>query len=134
MKKTHDDYYSDLEFFEDKAGWRGNDRVTIRTHETIHCNAAFSKRAKLNKETLVRLGYSPKRKEIIFDFTEDPKAPGAYSLVQSGKTSFTIACRSFFRAYNFNMNEIAGRYIPRKERIPKIGECWLIKLAEKVEK
>ena len=134
MKKRADESYDDLEFFTDKGAWRGNPRVTISVHDNISFNSAFGYRAKLKEKTHAMLAYSPKRKEIVFDFTDDAKALGAFRLVQKGNNSSSISCRSFFRAHDFDKEEIAGRYIPHKERIPKIGECWVIRLNEKVEK
>jgi hypothetical protein len=132
MKRATSDSWNDLEFFTEKGTWKRKPRITITNNDTISFNSAFSYRARLKGKTHVRLAYSPKRRQIIFDFTEDPKAPGSFTLVHKGSNSFSVACRSFFYAHDFDKEEIAGRYEPHRERIPKIGECWLIRLGERV--
>jgi hypothetical protein len=133
MKKSTNDSYDDLEIFTGKARWRRKHRVTISKNHTLSFNSAFSNKANLEEKTHVVLMYSPKRREIIFDFTEDANAPGAYGLIGKGGP-ITVAPRSFFYTYDFDIDEIAGKYEPHRQRIPKIGECWLIRLDEKLPK
>lgn len=129
QKETHDPW-DDLEFFTRKGGKFGNPKITITNKQTILFNSAFFHSAKLKSNTSVRLAYSPKKKAIIFDFTEDPKAEGAFALVQRGFTAFTT-CRSFFNSHDLDETKIAGHYIPQKERIPRIGEMWVIRLDDR---
>jgi hypothetical protein len=95
-------------------------------------NVGFCHKANLEDTNAVILGYHPKKKAIIFQFTEDEKARGAFRLVHRGSAA-SITPHSFFRAYELDQEEIIGCYTPYKQRIPKVGDVWLIKLDEKRE-
>lgn len=131
-RKGNVDSWDDVEFLIRKGARVANPKVTLTDHHTILFNAALYHRAKLEGKTHVRIGYSEKKNAIVFDFTEDPKAEGAFRLIPRRNTAST-GCRSFFNAYDLDAKKIAGRYIPHKERIPKVGLCWFIKLDEKIE-
>lgn len=132
-RKEGDDLWGDMEFF-GKKGARissRNIKVTITDNQTILFSAAFCHKADLQGKTSVKLGYSPSKNAIIFDFTEDPNTEGAFRLIQRGSSAATT-CRSFFNAYDLDKAKTAGHYIPHKERIPRVGEMWVIMLHDKI--
>ena len=124
--------WDDFEFFEKKGGKFGDPKITITRDGTFLFNVGFCHKANLEDKNAVILGYHPKKKAIIFQFTEDPKAKSAFTLIHRGSAGSTT-CRSFFSAYEFDKTKITGRYHPYKERMPRVGDVWLIKLDERSE-
>jgi hypothetical protein len=132
-RKESDDSWGDMEFF-GKKGARissTNIKVTITDNQTILFSAAFCHKADLQGKTAIKLGYSPSKHAIIFDFTEDQNTEGAFRLIQRGSSAATT-CRSFFNAYDLDKAKTAGHYIPHKEKIPRVGEMWVIMLHDKI--
>lgn len=132
-RKGNDELWDDIEVFTEKGARISNPKITITDRSGFLFGSAFCHRAELKDKTHVLLMYSKKGNAILFNFTQDSKAEGAFKLVHRGRTAFTT-CRSFFTNYYLHPTEIAGHYKPSKKRMSKVGECWLIKLDEKLVK
>jgi hypothetical protein len=132
MKKlAKDETWADLEIFTSKGAKIRNPWVTIADTSAFHFNAAFVHQAAIAKSSHVILAYSPLRKAITFQFTSDSQADGALTLVQRPGGS-SVGSRSFFNYYFLSPVDLAGRYVPKKIKIPKIGEVWAINLESKL--
>ena len=130
-KQSEQDTWDDLEVFTAKGAKIKDPKVTILESSSFLFNAAFVHKATITKSTHAIIGYSPIKRAIIFQFTSDPKAEGALTIVhRTGGSS--VGSRSFFNYFFLNPVELAGRYTPRKEKIPKIGDAWVIYLSNKL--
>jgi len=122
--------WDDLDIFR-AAGMRiGESYVRITKSSTFLFSSGFMHEAKLKDISHVVLGYSIKKKAIIFQFTSDAKAPGAHKVVQRSNNG-SCGSRSFFNYYFLKPQELEGRYIPKNEKVPKIGNIWVIYLDQK---
>ena len=122
--------WDDLEVFTAKGGKFKTPYVTISS-ATFLFNSAFFHGAKLKETSHVVLAYSESNNVVVFQFTDDDKAKGALRIVQRGSTG-SVGSASFF-SYNFlDVNELQGRYQPKKVKLPKIGETWIIYLDKKL--
>jgi len=132
MKKgVKDEDWADLEIFTLKGARIKNPWITITDNGSFLFNSGFVHLSKLRKNTHVILGFSRSNKKIIFQFTSDSKAEGALTIGNRGGCSFTQS-RSFFNVYSLKLSDVAGRYIPEKVRIPRIGQVWTINLESKL--
>lgn len=129
MRKERISDWSDLEVFTSKGAKIGKPYVTITAESAFCFNAGFIHQAKLKEYSHVVLCYSARKHAVVFNFTNDSQTAGALKLVQG--TNINLGTRSFFNYYFLDPQKIEGRYIPRREKIPKIGEAWIIYLNEK---
>jgi len=130
-KSSGQDSWDDLEIFTQRGAKISSPRVTIADNSVFHLNAGFIHAAKIAEKTHAVLGYSPEKQCITFQFTSDAKAEGALALVQrTGGAS--IGTRSFFNFFFIDPKVVAGKYEPKKIKIPRIGDCWAIHLSEKM--
>jgi hypothetical protein len=122
--------WDDIEIFQDKGARIGQPKVTILEGAQILLNAGFVHTAKINDKKYAIMGYSDANKAIIFKFL-DKQAKNTLKVVKRGGSA-SIGTRSFFNFYHLKPETIAGHYIPKHERIPQIGEVWVISLKEKL--
>ena len=128
MKKNKkQDAWGDLEIFTSKGARIKNPKVTILEGSTFLFNAAFVHQAGITKVSHVIIGYSPKQNAITFQFTSDSQAEGALTIVHRTGGSST-GSRSFFNYFFLDPKTLAGRYVPKKVKLPKIGDIWIIDL------
>jgi hypothetical protein len=127
-KKNEQDAWGDLEIFTSKGAKIKNPKVTILEGSTFLFNAAFVHKASIKDNTHVILGYSPTKRTITFQFTSDDQAEGALTIVGGS----SAGSRAFFNYFFLDPKELAGRYEPKKIKLPKIGECWAIDLNNKL--
>ncbi len=130
MKKAEKDSWADFEVFTSKGAKIKNPKITITDQSVFLFNAAFIHIADLKQKTHVVLGYSASNKIITFDFTADGKAQGALKIVHKGGAA-SVGSRSFFNFFFLTDPEVPGTYIPKKIKIPRIGEVWHIALDNK---
>jgi len=132
MKNTGEQgTWDDIQVFTAKGARIGEPKVTILETAQILFNAAFVHLADISKKTHVVLGYSAANRAIIVQFTSDEQAPGALKIVKrSGGAS--VGTRSFFNFYFLKPRGLAGHYSPKKERIPRIGDAWVIMLDDRL--
>jgi len=131
VKEKGTENWEDLEIFTSKGAKIKDVRVTITKESTILFNAGLCHRASLATKSHVIVAYSQQNRAIIFQFTSDSNAAGALKLIQRSGTA-SIGTRSFFSYYQLNPQVLAGRYEPTKEKLPKIGEAWIIRLDNKL--
>jgi hypothetical protein len=81
MKKAEVDPFADIDFFAKRGAKLKDPKIIIMENSIFLFNAAFIHLAALNKSTHVILGYAPVKKIIVFQFTCDDMAEGAYKLV-----------------------------------------------------
>ena len=131
MRNTGDqEKWDDVVIFKAKGARIGEPKVTILKSAQILLNAGFVHSAGIDGEKYAIMGYSDANKAIIFQFS-DKQAENSLKIVKrSGSAS--IGTRSFFNFYFLKPKEIAGHYIPKKEKLPKVGEVWIISLKEKL--
>jgi hypothetical protein len=123
--------WDDLEVFTSKGAKLKDVRITITDTSTILFNAGMCHKASLEDKSHVILAYSAQMKAIVFQFTSDSNAKGALKLVKrTGGAS--VGTRSFFSFYFLDPKKLAGRYEPVKERLPRIGEAWVLYLDNKL--
>jgi hypothetical protein len=122
--------WADLEIFTSKGAKLGKSIINILENSTILFNAGFVHTGKVRDYTHVILGYSSIKKAITFQFTADEKAEGTIPL-QKGSGS-SIGSKAFFTYFALNLEEIAGKYEPKKEKVGKIGDLWFIDLSKKL--
>jgi len=130
-KRVKEETWDDLEVFTSKGAKIRNPWVTITDISAFHFNAAFVHQAAIAKSTHVILGYSPLKKAITFQFTSDPQAEGALTLLQRPGGS-SVGSRSFFNYYFLKPADLAGHYVPKKVKVPRVGELWAINLESKL--
>jgi hypothetical protein len=131
-KRKELDAWADHEVFTQKGSRIGKPKVTIAANSTIHFNAGFIHSAKIAQKTHVLLGYSAEKQVITLQFTTDSKAEGALTIVhRQGGASVTT--RSFFNYFFIKIENVVGKYEPKKVKIPKIGDTWSIDLSKKEE-
>jgi hypothetical protein len=85
----------------------------------------------MTHSTHLILGYSPLRRTITFQFTSDSKAEGALTIVHREGGS-SVGSRSFFNYFFLNVKDLAGRYEPKKIKVPRVGDVWAIDLNNKL--
>ena len=130
-KQGEQETWDDLEIFTAKGAKIKDPKVTILESSSFLFNAAFVHKATITKSTHVIIGYSPIKRAIIFQFTSDSKAEGALTLIhRTGGSS--VGSRSFFNYFFLDAVELAGRYTPKKGKLPKIGDAWVIHLDNKL--
>lgn len=130
-KKRGQDTWDDLEIFTSKGAKIKDPKVTVLESSTFLFNAAFVHQAAITKSTHVIIGYSPIRRAITFQFTSDSQAEGVLTLVhRTGGSS--VGSRSFFNYFFLDPTELAGRYEPKKSKLSKIGDVWVIDLNNKL--
>jgi hypothetical protein len=123
--------WDDLEIFTSKGAKIANPRITITDASSFVFNAAFIHLADIKNDTHLLLGYSAQNQSITFQFTKDEKAEGALKMV--GQSSgMSVGSRSFFNFFFLKPDQIAGRYTPKKVKIPRVGEMWTIDLTKKL--
>lgn len=123
--------WDDIEVFTSKGAKIKDAKITILDSSQILFNGGFCHRASIADMTHVILAYSPQKGSIIFQFTSDAKAEGALKLVQRSGGA-TVGSRSFFNYFFLNPKDLAGRYEPTKQKLPKIGDAWVINLDAKL--
>jgi hypothetical protein len=130
-REVKEESWADLEIFTSKGAKIKNPWVTLTDNSAFIFNAAFVHQASITKYTHVILGYSPLKKMVTFQFTSDADAEGALTVVhRPGGAS--IGSRSFFNYFFLNVAELAGRYVPKRIKLPKIGDVWTIDLDSKL--
>ena len=135
-KKTGESW--DIDWFLDRGARISNPFITITGNGTFLFSSGFVHEAgleSLGTQPYVRFSYYEPENAIIFDFTEDKKAEGVYTLVLRGKSgkSGSVTCRALFKKKNLDPEQLAGRYAPEKKRIARAGEFWFIDLDKKLE-
>ena len=130
-KREGQNTWEDYEVFTSKGAKIKDPKVTITENSTFLFNAAFVHKADIAKYTRVILGYSPQNKIITFQFTKDTQAKGALTLINR-PGSAAVVSNAFFNFYFLNIQDLAGRYVPKILKIPKVGEVWAIDLSSKV--
>ncbi len=131
MAKKETAGWEDLDMFTDKGGRFGAAFVTISGTNFLF-NSGFSHKAKIQEATHVMLYYSEIQNAVLFQFTTDGKAKGALQLVHRGR-AVSVGSRSFVSYYFLPTDDLQGRYEPKKEKIPKIGDAWTIFLDKKLD-
>jgi hypothetical protein len=131
MKKVEKNLWEDFEVFTSKGAKIKNPKITITQNSTFLFNAAFIHTAKIQDKTHLLLGYSPSNNKITFDFTADQKAEGALTIVHRVGAA-SVGSRSFFNYFFLDSKNLAGSYVPKKIKIPKVGEVWTIDLGSKL--
>jgi len=139
MKKKTTGESWDIDWFVDKSARIGDAYITISVRGTFLFSAGFVHEADLQRsgnQLYVRFSYYEPKNVIIFDFTEDEKVEGAYTIVLRGKSgkSGSVTSRAFFKRCNLDSEQLSGRYSPEKKKIARVGEVWFIDLNEKLEK
>lgn len=130
-KRPEQETWEDLEIFTSKGAKIKDPKVTILESSSFLFNAAFVHKAALTDKSHVILAYSPINRAITFQFTADPKAEGALTIAHRPGGS-SLGSRSFFNYFFLNPKELAGRYEPQKNKLPKVGEVWIIELDKKL--
>ena len=130
-KKDRQETWDDLEIFTSKGARIRDPKITILENSTFLFNAAFVHKADMTKTTHLIIGYSPLRRTITFQFTSDSQAEGALTIVHREGGS-SVGSRSFFNYFFLNVKDLAGRYEPKKIKVPKIGDAWAIDLNNKL--
>lgn len=130
VKKTVKwEVWDDHEIFTSKGRKLKNPWITITDRSAFHFNAAFVHQAKITKSTHVIFGFSSVNNAITFQFTSDSQAEGVHTL---GPRASSAESRAFFNHHFLDVNELAGRYVPKKVKLPRIGELWAIDLDNKL--
>lgn len=125
--------WEDLEVFTSLGARISKQYVRITKNSIFLFNSGFVHQAQLKsrKLTHVIFAYSPKKKAIVFDFTNDPQAKGAHKVILR-LNSASSGSRSFFNYHSLDPKQLEGKYTPKLEKIPKIGEVWVIYLNAKI--
>lgn len=122
--------WDDLEIFTSKGARLGKALVTIIPTAAFIFNAGFIHKAKLRQYTHVILGYSELKRAVIFDFGTDEKAKGALTLTKNGNIS--VGSNAFFKYYFLDPSDLRGKYEPQQEKLPKLGDVWVIYLDKRI--
>lgn len=136
MGKKSSDATWDIEWFVGRGGRFGDPYITIIDRGTFLFSSGFVNKAGLEDKTYVRLSYYKPKNAIVFDFTEDKKVDGVYKLVIRGEKakSGSVTCRSFFKKFDLDPENLSSRYTPEQQKITRAGVFWFIDLNKKLEK
>lgn len=123
--------WADLERFVNKGSRFGNPSITISVRGTITLSSGFihNADAQIEKKSYALFSYSRSQNSIVVNFTDDKNEPGA--LKMTIRRNALLAARSFFGCYHLDPQKLAGKYSPKLETIPKMGNCWVINLNQK---
>jgi len=131
VKAKGQECWDDIEVFASKGAKIKDAKITILDSSQILFNAGFCHKASIASKTHVVLAYSAQNRAIIFQFTSDAKAEGALKVVRRAGIA-NVGSRSFFNFFFLNPKDLAGRYEPKRQKLPKIGDAWVINLDAKL--
>lgn len=113
---------------------RSVDKISITSSHTFNFPTKFFKDNKLKDFKYVVIFFDKTRKAIGLQFTNDEEEKYKYILQKSGRGyGGFISATSFFKVNNIDPKVYKGRYEWKKEKIPEIGELFVIELKERGE-
>ncbi len=127
--------WKDLELFDAKGFGRAGacePIIRIGNNHQICMNKYFLEKSgnQVQQATVVHLNYSHKNNAIVFRFTKNPDK-NSYDIKKSDEKSGSyVSVRSFATYFKISVKDLVGRYTPEKIHIPKVGQCWVIRLGE----
>lgn len=116
------------------AGGSYSRKVSITKAESFGFTETFLKENNLYIMSYVSVFYDVQSKVIGLKFSPDPDAGASFKLSfqESSKTSggANVSARSFFKAYNLNLEMIKGRYDAIKQTLEPVGEIFLLDISK----
>lgn len=113
-------------------GTRSGDYFISFNKSGFQTSADFYAKEKIKNHKKVILYFDKSKKAVGFQFTNDDKTEGAFTLVHGNKqsaASFTV--NSFIKANNLTDPKYYGRRKPIKIKLKGIGEVFVIELVKK---
>lgn len=128
--------WADLKKFNASQSRIGGTFITINPKGVIILSAGFINIAheQLLNKTHAIFAHSSTNKAIVMNFINDSKQAGSMKITGRKFNNGSISAKSFFNWSHINLNEIAGKYLPKFEPIPSIGNRWVIYLDESNKK
>jgi hypothetical protein len=124
----------EIDWFTGRGARISDSYVTITGRGTFLFNTGFILDSGLVNLSYVRFGFDKNKNAIYFDFTQDKKAQGVYKVVLRGvkSKSGSVTSRTFFKINGLDPENLAGKYVPEKVKIPRVGDLWCIDLNKKM--
>lgn len=111
---------------------RLENRITVTKSNSIGFPQKFSKDNNIDDFKYVILFWDEDSKIIGIKFSNDEAEKNKFSIIKS-KAGYggSAVIRSFFKAYNIDLEKYHGRYEYEKQNVDGIGEVYTIKLRER---
>ena len=108
----------------------GNYSISLSNSFAFGLNAGFYCKENIRNFKKVVLFFSKDNNSVGFQFTNDEKADGAFSVIH-GKNSGAVSCRSFFLENEVKPELYKGKKIPEKITDKEYGMLYVINLSDK---
>ena len=102
-----------------------NYTISLGRHGGFGFNSSFYNKEGIKGFSHVLLSYDVTNKAVGFQFINDSKATGAFSITH-GKNSGSVVAHSFLAACDIKPEEYLGKYNPEKYVDKKIGALFYI--------
>jgi hypothetical protein len=107
--------------------------ITISRYKTFMFTVGFMKQYKeqINDLSYIEFYYSASKNTILIKFKNrtDSKDDNTFKI-----NNGTVSATSFFTSNNIELPKYSGRYVPKYENIPEIGNVFVIDLKAKENK
>jgi len=107
----------------------GNYSIGLTKSQTFGFNSGFYNREGIKNYKKVVLFYDKKQKSVAFQFINDERAEGAYTLIHINGAG-SVTPRSFIAENDLDKDEYRGQRTPEKVRDPQFGTLYVIQLMQ----
>lgn len=108
---------------------RGDAKIAINKSGLIRLSRGFRVATNTTNFKYVILYYDSVNKAIALRFA-NTRESGALNVTKD-RTSATVSAKTFMKANNLNLRSYFGRYDWKKQKIPDIGQVFIIELNKK---
>lgn len=110
----------------------GNYTISISASCSFGFNSGFYNKEQIKNYKKVVLFFDGKRKAVAFQFTNDEKALGAFTVIHGNQGSTgSVTARSFFVENGLDKMNYSGKKTPKKISDEALGNLYVIHLEEK---
>jgi len=117
-----------------KTNQRSESRITITSSFSFGFPTKFYNDNKIDRYKYVILFHDLEENAVGIHFTNNEDEKHKFTIIRGNKYGGSIIATSFFKVNNINPRTYKGRYSWKKQRIPEVGELYVIKLEEKDQK
>jgi len=108
----------------------GSYSISLNASNSFYFHSGFYNKEHVDGYKKVVLFYDKKENAVAFQFTNDIKADGAFTISHrpQGATG-SVAAHSFINANAIDVKKFAGKKNPKKIRDEEFGSLYVVKLA-----